>query len=95
MLWPACLDVAALVAGLAAIRARRRSQPDHYAEALMAVFSLAVIAGNVVLAGADPVAVAVQVGGHAEGDGRQAHQQPGSSAGSLAAPIRGRRRRPG
>jgi hypothetical protein len=59
VLWPACLDVAALVAGLAAIRARRRRRADHYAEALTAAFSLAVIGGNVILAGADPVAVAV------------------------------------
>jgi hypothetical protein len=59
VLWPACLDVAALVTGLCAIRARRRSQPDHYAEGLTAVFSLAVIAGNVALAGVDPVAIGV------------------------------------
>jgi hypothetical protein len=58
-LWPACIDVAALVAGLVAIRARRRGRPDHYAEVLTGLFSAAVIAGNVVLAGTDPVAMAV------------------------------------
>lgn len=58
-LLPGCVDVAALVARLVAIRARRGRHADHYAELLVVLFSLATVGGNAALAGTDPVALAV------------------------------------
>jgi hypothetical protein len=65
-LWPLCLDVAALVAGFIAVRARRRGQRDGYAEGLAVAFAVGVVAANLagkvsaVIGGLDLVALAVR-----------------------------------
>ena len=58
-LWPACLDLFALVAGLVAIRARAEGQRDRYAELLALCYSLSVIAGNVITV-ADPIGMVIR-----------------------------------
>ena len=58
-LWPACLDLFALVAGLVAIRGRAEGRPDRYAELLALGYSLGVIAGNVITV-ADPLGMVIR-----------------------------------
>jgi hypothetical protein len=58
-LWPATIDVFALVAGLKAIRARAELRPDRYAEALALLYSAGAIAGNVVMAPGDPLGMVI------------------------------------
>jgi len=58
-LWPATIDLFALVAGLKAIRARAEADPDRVAEGLALLYSAGAIAGNVVMARGDPLGMVI------------------------------------
>ncbi len=59
MLWPATIDLFALVAGVKAIRARAEARPDRYAEGLALLYSAGAIAGNVVMARGDSLGMVI------------------------------------
>jgi len=99
-LWPACVDVAALVAGFIAVRARRRGGRDAYAELLAVAFAVGVVAANLagkvslLVGGVDPLAMAVRgtppvtmlATWHLLVH-RLAHARPPSAAGAMAPDI--------
>jgi hypothetical protein len=58
-LWPATIDLFALVAGVKAIRARAEARPDRYAEGLALLYSAGAIAGNVVMARGDALGMVI------------------------------------